>query len=302
MAERPLRRTDETRTVIEREDVLSILAIVPIRRWRWSAQLAGGVEYERETRVLLDAPEGIRLSDRRDDLVSLIGRIGFANYRTHAFSISREDGISLGLGGRIARERNATPEFPRDYAEVTASLAGYRTLPLGGFARPVLAARVGALRRTGEGAEPSSIGGVSGAPYDIFGLTVGPGGLLLPVRGFERGVRAGTRAWTASAELRMPLAIPGRRPPWSPFFIDRVSLTAFGDMGDASCTATEAAIYLSCQRANTAAQPLASVGGELVTDLGIGAWFFARTRLGLAFPVSGPTRSPAVYFRFGPAF
>jgi Tol biopolymer transport system component len=294
--------TDETRTVVERQDVLAAFAIFPVRRWRSSVQFAAGTEYERDRRLLLRSPAGIRLRDPRDELVSMIARVGFANYRTHAFSISREDGVSIGVAGRIARERDAMEDFPRNYEEITTALAAYRALPLDGFARPVVAARFAALQRTGEGAEPSSIGGISGTPYDIFGVTFSQGSLLLPLRGVERGQRTGTRAWTASAELRVPIAIPGRRPPWSPFYFDRISASVFSDFGDASCSAAQAGVYASCARANAAAGILATVGAELVTDLGIGSWFYSRVRFGVGQPLSGPDRTPAAWIRFGSAF
>jgi hypothetical protein len=295
---------DSTLTsVLEREDAIAAFANFPLRRWRNSATFSLGAVWERESRGLLAAPDSVRLRDPRDDLFSAVGRVGFANYRTHELSISREDGVSLAMSGRITRERDPVPDFPRDYEELSGSASAYRALPLGGFARPVIALRASGLRRFNEGAAPASIGGESGNMYDLLGLfELGDGGLLLPVRGFERGVRAGTRAWTASAELRVPVAIPGRRLPRTPFYFDRISLSLFGDAGDASCSAAEAERFLSCERANMAGDPLLSAGAELVTELGIGSWFYTRVRVGVAQPVSGPGNSPRAYLQFGSAF
>jgi hypothetical protein len=252
---------------------------------------------------LLTAPPSVQLRDPRDDLVSGVARVGYANYRSHELSISREDGVSIVMSGRVTRELDAVPDFPRDYEELSASTSVYRALPLGGFARPVVAVRASGLRRFSEGATPTSIGGASGNVYDLLGLLeLGDGALFLPVRGFDRGVRAGTRAWTASGELRVPVAIPGRRLPLTPFYFDRISLSLFGDAGDASCSVSEAERFLSCERANEAGDPLLSAGAELVTELGIGSWFYTRVRLGLAQPVSGPGSSPLVYLQFGSAF
>ncbi|HEX6363480.1 MAG TPA: hypothetical protein VFZ93_11010, partial [Albitalea sp.] len=290
-------------TVLERSDAVGLFAIVPIRRFRTSTQLTIGASWQRDSRGLLLAPDSLRLRDPRDDLFSAIGRISFANYVTNDLSISREDGISISLGGRLARERNADPELPQDFEEVTGFLAGYRALPLGGFARPVLAARASAIARFGDGADPTRIGGASGSIYEVAGLfDLGDGSLFLPVRGFGSGVRAGTRAWTASTELRVPLAIPGRRLPLTPFYFDRISLSVFGDAGDASCTAYQATLYASCARANAETGILLSAGAELVTDLGIGSWFYTRVRIGLAQPIQGPDESALVYIRFGSAF
>ena len=298
------RLPDSTFTsVLEREDALAAFVNFPVRRWRNSATFSLGGVWERVSRGLLTAPDSVRLRDPRDDLFSVIGRVGFANYRTHELSISREDGVSLAVSGRVTRERDPEPDFARDYEEVSASASAYRALPLGGFARPVIALRASGLRRFSEGAAPTSIGGASGNVYDLLGLfELGDGGLLLPVRGFERGVRAGTRAWTASTELRVPVAIPGRRLPLTPFYFDRISLSLFGDAGDASCSAAEAERYLSCESANMAGDPLLSAGAELVTELGIGSWFYTRVRVGLALPVSGPGNSPMAYLQFGSAF
>jgi Tol biopolymer transport system component len=299
-----VRLPDSTFTsVLEREDALAVFANFPVRRWRNSANFSLGGVWERASRGLLAAPDSVRLRDARDDLFSVVGRVGFANYRTHELSISREDGISVAMSGRVTREKDPVPDFPRDYEEVSGSANAYKALPLGGFARPVIALRASGLRRFNEGASPTSIGGESGSVYDLLGLfELGDGGLLLPVRGFERGVRAGTRAWTASAELRVPVAIPGRRLPLTPFYFDRISLSLFGDAGDSSCSAAEAERFLSCERANLAGDPLLSAGAELVTELGIGSWFYTRVRVGLAQPVNGPGNSPRAYLQFGSAF
>ncbi len=102
--------------------------------------------------------------------------------------------------------------------------------------------------------------------------------------------------------MRIPIAIPGRRLPLTPFYFDRISLTAFGDAGDASCTAAQAERSLSCMRANAASDILLSAGGELVADVGIGSWFYTRLRLGLAQPLQGPDESPQLYLRVGASF
>lgn len=297
-----VRLEDETlRPVIGREDAIAAFAIFPLPRWRTSTQFSLGLAWERDSRSILRAPQ-VRLADPRDDLFSVLGGFGFANYQVNDLSISREDGIALSLAGRVSRERDPHPEFPADYEETSGQLSLYRALPLGGFARPVLALRGSALRRFGEGALPTSIGGASGGVYDVLGLLdIGDGALLLPVRGFDRGVRAGTRAWTASAELRVPVAIPGKRLPLTPLYFDRISLSFFGDAGDASCSAAEAERSVSCERANAAGGPLLSTGIELVTDLGIGSWFYTRLRTGVAQPLQGPG-DVKVYVRVGSAF
>ncbi len=293
------------RTVLEREDALGAFVILPIRRWRTSAQLTLGATWERESRGLLLAPGNIRLRDPDDDLVSVIGRAAWSSARSQDLSFSRENGLTVAVGGRIAREIDEVTDFPRDFEEVNGSLTAYQGLPFGGYARPVLAVRASALRRFGEGSTPVGIGGAHGIIEEILGYDLGEGAVFLPVRGFERGVRRGTQAWTATTELRLPIAIPGQRLPLTPFYFDRISLSLLGDVGGARCTGAEAAIFRSCARANAASSPLVSAGAELVTDIGIGSWFDARVRLGIAPAIQGPSGAGTrelLYLRFGSAF
>src|SRR5690606_12112932 len=132
------------------------------------------------------------------------------------------------------------------YSEITTANAAYLTLPFAGFARHVLAIRFSALLRDGPGSGVSSIGGVSGAavPLSLGGLSLGQPSLLLPVRGFPRGVRAGSRAWTASVEYRAPLALIDR--PLRPFFFDRLSGAVFADAGHAWCQDDLAVLRAAC--------------------------------------------------------
>ncbi|MGH7445626.1 MAG: hypothetical protein ACREKM_12145, partial [Longimicrobiales bacterium] len=125
--------------------------------------------------------------------------------------------------------------------------------------------------------------------------------LLLPVRGFARGVRAGTRAWTATAEYRFPLALVGRGIRVLPLFLDRVSAAVFADAGDAWCATDLADRYRACT--STAPQdPLVSAGAELNLDLGLFGYGGLRTRIGAAVPIQGPETGVAFYLRLGQAF
>jgi hypothetical protein len=90
--------------------------------------------------------------------------------------------------------------------------------------------------------------------------------------------------------------------PLTPFYFDRLSVSLFGDAGDAECSRAQADQFLACSRANVAGMALLSGGAELVTDLGIGSWFYTRVRIGLAQPIRGPGDSPVAYLRFGSAF
>jgi len=290
--------TSLIRPVFEREEILTARLSFVRPRIRTNVTAILGGEVVRRSRTVDDAG-GATLADATDDLAGVIASLGFATSRTQPFSISREDGVALSLTAR--RRWDRAPDV-RDatYTEFTTSNALYQSLDLPGFSRHVLGLRVSGLRRTGNGASPSSIGGASGiivaAPVDL-----GPGTLLLPVRGFARGARIGTSAWTASAEYRFPLVSVGRGVKLLPLFLDRVSGALFADAGDAWCSDEVAGRYLRC--ADTApGEPLVSAGAELNLDLGLLGYGSLRTRLGAAVPIQGPERGVGLYLRFGHAF
>jgi hypothetical protein len=288
------------RPVVEREDVLTARLRFARPRARSSLSASIGGELVRRSRSIENGL-GAALLDRSDDLAGVVASVAIATSRAQPFSISREDGVSLALTGR--RRWDRSPDV-RDatYTEITTSNAVYSSIDLPGFARHVVALRASGLHRTGNGAAPSSIGGASGiilaAPVD---LGLGPGTLLLPVRGFPRGVRAGTSAWTASGEYRFPIAAVGRGIRLLPLFIDRVSGAFFADAGDAWCSEDVAARYLRCERTDPGS-PLVSAGAELNLDLGLFGYGSLRTRIGAAVPVRGPDQGVAFYLRFGHAF
>jgi Tol biopolymer transport system component len=296
-----LRAPDSTiRVAIEREDVLAAFMTLVRRRWRGNATISIGVEREWARAFILGTPR-YRFTDERDGLWSLVARTTFANARVPAYAISRENGITVALEATSAIESD-DEDVPRDYTEFELFSAAYRSLPFQSFAHHVLAARFSALVRNGEGARPTSIGGESGGAANLFGYNVGSGSRLLPLRGFDRGVLIGTRAWTATLEYRLPIALIGRRPALSPFFLDRIAAAAFLDMGDAECSAAAADIFTTCARAAASPGPLLGAGAELVADIGFAGIFPARLRAGFAVPVRGPDESTRFYLVLGPNF
>jgi len=283
--------------VIERDDVVGLFLTLLRRRYRSSATAGIGLEREVEQLELLDTDE-YRLRDSRDQMMNVVARASFANTRSPAYAISREDGIALAASALWTVESRADPDFPRDRAEYRLHAAAYRSLPFPGFAHHVVALRGNAFVGTGDGAGLQRIGGVSGGGASLAGFGVGLNSRLLPLRGFEPGVLRGNRAWTASAEYRVPLALVGRRPALSPFFVDRVSAAAFMDAGDARCAGRPAATFSACRGARPAS-PLLGAGAELVLDLGFAGIFPARVRLGFAAPVRGPAGGGGVYLQLG---
>ncbi|MCI0433632.1 MAG: hypothetical protein L0271_08275 [Gemmatimonadetes bacterium] len=293
---------DTIRVALQRQDEWSAFLTFLRRRWRSSASLTVGVEREVLRRVVLGLPRR-RFVDDADRLWNLIGRVTWANTRNPSYAVSREDGIVLSVEAQHTIESNATPEFPRGYNEFEWFTAAYKSLPLGSFAHHVLAVRTSGRVRTGDGARLTSIGGGSGGRADVLGVNIGGGTRFLPVRGFDAGILAGTRAWTATLEYRAPLALLGRRPALSPVFFDRISAAGFADLGDAECTGLALQRFPNtCGRRNSVSTPLIGAGAELVLDIGFAGIFPARVRLGVAAPVRGPDGSTRLYAHLGANF
>jgi len=287
--------------VIERDDVVGAFVSVLRRRFRSAASLSIGLEREMLRRRLLDT-DAFRFRDPGDALTNLVARASFSNARTAPYSISQENGIVLAASGRWTVESHPTPDYPRDRNEYKLHAAAYRSLPFAGFAHHVLALRGNAFIGTGDGVGIESIGGVSGGGANRGGFGGGIASRLLPLRGFEPGVLRGNRAWTASAEYRAPLALVGRRPAFSPVFIDRVSARAFLDAGDARCAGATANVFMACAVADSTSGPLLGAGAELVLDIGFLGVSTARLRVGWASPVRGPAGGAGVYVQLGSSY
>ncbi|MEX2281575.1 MAG: hypothetical protein WEE89_03695 [Gemmatimonadota bacterium] len=286
--------------VVEREDVAQLTASFARPRVRSSLSLTLGLEAVNRRLFVNDTPN-VRFPDPTDRLYGAIARLGFANYRRPALAISREDGVSLSVSGRIRIEPD-TVLIDRGYREVTTWNTLYKSVPLPGFAHHVLAARFSGLLRAGSGASPASVGGVPGSALDL-GLdaaTLGSAGGLLPVRGFSSEDRRGTEAWTASVEYRVPFLLVGRGYKLWPVFFDRSYLTAFADAGNGTCNATTTSQFSFCERQGT--DPLVSMGGEVGASVALFGFFATELRLGVAQRVSGPRSGLYSYVAFGSAF
>jgi hypothetical protein len=229
----------------------------------------------------------------------------WSNLQRPALSISPEDGVSFAV---TVRERWRT-DLARGTRSTSAvgTAAGFKSLDFPGFAHHVLALRVaGGLtdRRAGTSLE---VGGTSGTVVDLFpGYTVGEGRRTFGVRGFPAASTYGTRAATATFEYRAPLVRASRGLGLLPFFVDRTSLTMFGDYGIAECAS--APLYAStCAPAPRIGRPIASAGIEVALGAAILEWDAPQTlRFGLAVPVVGRERVGAdtvsPYFAFGFSF
>jgi len=297
--------------VDEREDVGALLLSFTRSRVRVSSGFAIGAEAVRRSRGLYDADPRRRLCDPQDDLFGLRGSLYYARYSGAPYSISRENGLSLQLSGRRRWDRDAvtcrvsaTREVTIDagYSEMTTWNTAYRALPLPGFARHVIAARLSGLFRSGPGAGFEAIGGVNTSGLAIPGVDTDFAGTgrLLPLRGVEDGVRFGTRAWTASLEYRFPLARVERSLRPIPMFFDRISGAGFLDAGHAWCSreAREATSFAACPSISFDDTPIASAGAE--TTLWLSAFNLqAPVRIGGAIPFQGVDSSRARFYVVG---
>ena len=284
--------------VVEREDAVELATTFLLRRFRWSLALTLGGEAVLRERIVNDSA-GVRFNNADDTLLGPIARLSFANYRIPAFAISREDGVVLQLGVRWRNEAD-TAVFDRGYKEILTFNALYKSLPLPGFAHHVVALRMSGIIRSGSVPPLAEVGGAPGGPFDLGITSLGSGGGLLPVRGFLSGTRVGTKAWTASAEYRLPLSMVGRGLQLWPLFLDRTFLSAFVDAGDAECSGELQQLSSACQLRT--GEALMSIGAELGLDAGLLSYFNTRARIGVAQPLAGPRRQTMLYLSFGSAF
>jgi hypothetical protein len=260
------------------------------QRVRTSFSLTAGAGVEHRSHVATPSNDLLAAIDSSGALgshtfPSLIAAAGFANYQRPSFSISPEDGVQLNVTVRD-RLRSGGAASGAQSISTVATVTTYKSLDFPGFAHHVLALR-GALGYADERSNGYFfVGGVSGNTFEIVpGYVVGEGRKTFPVRGFQAGTLAGVRAFTGTAEYRIPLFLIGKSPSILPFFFDRSSITLFGDYGSAWCPSVKAGRDV-CNRAGQADRfAIASVGGELNLNLGVLSWDSPyRFRLGAVTP------------------
>jgi hypothetical protein len=261
-------------------------------RARSSLSLTGGFGLEHRTH-LLDADIPLTSFDTSGALgsptyPSAIAAASYSRVQRPPFSISAEDGFTFAVTVRDRFNSGANGKGGASYSTVATSTI-YKSLDLPGFAHHVIALRGAGGYADERAAGYYLVGGVSGSSFQIIpGYTLGEGRKTFPVRGFEAGTLIGTRAFTGSAEYRVPLFLTGNAPGPLPFFIDRSSLTVFGDYGVAWCP-NVAVDRQVCNRPDlnlTEKVAIASVGAEANLNLGVLSWDSAtRFRLGLVRPI-----------------
>jgi hypothetical protein len=260
-------------------------------RVRRTVSLSGGFGLEHRTHFSTQVP--IAALDTAGELgsptfPSVIAAATFANYQRPPFSISPEDGVQASVTWR-ERFNSGFNGNGGPSSSTVASAAAFKSLDLPGFAHHVLALRASAGIADERAAGYYSVGGISGSTYEIIpGYTIGEGRKTFPVRGFEPGTLLGTRAITASAEYRVPLILTGSSVGALPFFLDRSSLTLFGDYGTAWCPTIRGDREVCNQNEQRFSRKLgmASAGAELNVNLGVLSWDSPyRFRLGVVTPL-----------------
>lgn len=273
-------------------------------RVRTSALLTTGVQWE--TRVFETSPSPLRARldtsvVRAARLPALFAAASWGNVMRAGRAISLEDGVGVGASALRRWQTGAS----RASWRVLGSARAYKALDLPGFARHVVAVRVSGGYTDRYAPSELSAGGTSGSTLALLpGVMVGDPQRLVPVRGFAPDAQRGTRALGAQAEYRVPLAMPSRGVGLAPLFLDRVSASVFADAGRAWCghdvRNTPQARAL-CPSTAIPDRWLASVGGELLLDLGV-AWDTPyRLRAGLARQVAGG-RGTGGYVTLGVGF
>lgn len=272
-------------------------------RARNAAVLRAGVELEARD-YAADSDELLAalgpFFSRVRTLPALFATASASNTQRPTRSISPEDGVAGYVQGERRWERGVPGSA---YARLTGALSGYKSLDLPGFAHHVLALRVaGGWSDSPDGTE-LSVGGMSSEAVAVAGTTLG-GRRQFPVRGYERGSLAGTRAVAVAAEYRAPAFMPARGLKLLPLYLDRTSLTLFGDGAVAWCGERLVRGGV-CGSGATPGSPLASVGAELVAEAAFPYDLPLQLRIGYAKPVGRVPpgkRASGIYGAFGLSF
>jgi hypothetical protein len=225
---------------------------------------------------------------------------GWSRLSRSTLALSAEDGVSISASART-RWRGATHSN-----SIVGSARAYKSIPLAGHARHVLALRGAAGIVDNNAFTRFGVGGVSGSSIEVVpGYSVGDSPLTFPVRGFVQGSLVGTRAIGGTAEYRAPLLRIGRGLNPLPLFFQRASVVFFADGASAWCA--DGAPALVCPVGGTPRDVVASAGGELVLDMTLDYDATTRFRLGVAAPIRGRelvpgTNRASVYFTLGLPF
>lgn len=261
------------------------------RRWRTGADIRFRSFVERDV-LVNEGAEPLQFTPLNPTFAGGAIAASFSHLSRPMLSVSPEDGFVMGA---MYLRRWQTGGSQYGSYEARGNVAGFLALPFPGFAHWVLAAKVAAGKTGGTAATTFSVGGESGDIIELIpGTALGSGRRRFQMRGYS--ARSGfTRAVVGVLELRVPVVLIARGVPRLPLFLDRLSLNLFGEIG-AGWNRGET-IDLGSMR---------DVGGEIAIDLGLGAGFALKTRLGGAVALSDwldtERGSVRYYVAFGQAF
>ena len=283
----PAQRVGTLRRRITDAEVLSSFVRQRVRS-TLSVSIGAGVErrdYSTDPSELLSSVDSGGVF-RTANFPRITAATAYARYYTPPFAISPEDGFSLAITAR-ERIKSAVNASGGPSTSLVSALSLFKSLDLPGYAHHVAAARISTGWADTRASSEFDVGGVSGGSYQIFpGYTIGEGRRTFPVRGFEPGTAQGIRAASGSFEYRAPLSLGQRTISTLPAFLQRTSITLFGDYGIAWCPSTLATRQVCADPRKETKTDLASVGGEIVINAGLLSWDSpTRLRLGLAKPI-----------------
>ena len=250
-------------------------------------------DYTTDPAPLIARIAGLEDPSRRYWILS--SSAGWSNAQASALSISPEDGVAIGVSGRLKWLDSGGPIASKN---ISASLTAYKSIDAGSFARHVIAVRAAAGVAGGAEQNEFDLGGASGANIAALpGLSLGAR-RTFAVRGFPVGVESGTHIVAGSVEYRLPFTRNQHGFGLWPVFLDRTSLSLFGDAGSASGGFG--------MTGSIADNWIASAGAELGINLAVPYDVPYLLRIGVAAPVinhSGlDVKSPSVYVRLGFSF
>jgi len=203
--------------------------------------------------------------------------------------------VSLSATGRVKWLEGSGPLASKN---VSAALAAYKSIDAGAFAHHVVAVHLAGGLASGTEQNEFDLGGASGADIATLpGISLGSR-RTFGVRGFPVGVESGTNIVAGTLEYRLPFTKPEHGFGLWPVFLDRTSLSLFGDAGSASGGFEVPG--------SLADHWIASAGAELGINLAVPYDVPYILRIGVAAPVVNRSglnvASAMLYFRLGFSF
>jgi len=245
--------------VLDRQRRVATSVRIERRGYRTFVGLTFSAGLVRSDREVLDtdlqASTGYRLGRPGATSSELAVALNVSSARSHAFQLGNARGAAIDLRARTRRDLDVpaglagATDADRSADDLVGRFRAYLPLPGPGFAAPVLAVRAS--------------GGAARGPATHTGYFSAGGDLgQFAVRGHDIAAREGRRAWSASLELRAPLALVNRGAGTWGLHLDRLFASAFVDAGDAWGAGAAFAPAVPPGR-----RPLTSFGVELTTDV-----------------------------------